>query len=59
MTETELEDILRAIELYEPHVIKEIAFEYVSLCHGNYSQEGFLGFLKDKLEIEVTGRISG
>ncbi len=59
MTETERENILRAIELYEPHEIKEIAFEYVSLCHGKYSQEEFLFFLKDKLVIEVTRRVSG
>ena len=59
MTETEWEDILRTIELYEPSKIKEIAFEYVRLCHDNYSQEGFLCYLKDKLEIEITGGISG
>ncbi len=52
MTETQQEDLFIEWGLYEPLEQKKMIDEYHRISAGNCSRDSFLGFLKDKLEIE-------
>lgn len=52
MTEAQQEDLFVEWGLYEPYEQKMMIEEYLSASEGNCSENSFLNFLKDKLDIE-------
>lgn len=52
MTEKQRKDIFIQWSLYGSDKKNKIVNDYLSLCCGYYSQEGFLNYLKDRLELE-------
>jgi hypothetical protein len=59
VTKERREDLLLEWRLYGYVGQKEIVAEYLGLCCCYYSQKGFLGFLKDRLQIEGHCNLGG
>lgn len=59
MTEAQRKDLFVGWALYGPQRQKEMIDEYLSISEGNCSQERFLNFLKDQLQIDGYWRKTG
>ncbi|MGW8192783.1 MAG: hypothetical protein ACWGOX_00820 [Desulforhopalus sp.] len=52
MIEVQYNQILEGWDVYQADTQKKIIRDYLSLCSGYYSPEGFLTYLKDRLELD-------
>lgn len=57
MTKEQREDLFEEWSYYGSRQQNEMVKEYLVLCSGKLCKTGFLSFLKDKLEIEGTGKL--